>query len=231
MIKEANKINLGFPELSILSKLHRDAEEWIDRATIAIRSKISFNELDQLVQKGEKMPVDLSELLGKLRTRHNQACEWIEKLKGVIPSPFICMSSSMNDLDPCNKSVLFKKMCETLQNDNEHLINNLIDLAAQGSRIPVEISFIQLLHIAIDGRNWSLKAKRWIPNIPGEPSRRGKIEDLRDHLLLAESIRNKAKQIINGATDWIFEFEENLLFNVKAVDSWIEKVRIFSRLL
>ena len=43
------------------------------------------------------------------------------------------MSSSMNDLDPCNKSVLFKNMCETLQNDNEHLINNIIDLAAQGS--------------------------------------------------------------------------------------------------
>ena len=29
MIREANKINLSFPELSILSKVHKDAEDWI----------------------------------------------------------------------------------------------------------------------------------------------------------------------------------------------------------
>ena len=38
---------------------------------------------------------------------------------------------------------------------------------------------------------------------------------LRDHSFLAESIRNKVKQIINGKSYWIFLFDKNQLFNVK----------------
>ena len=50
MIKEANKINLSFHELSLLSKVHRHAEEWMDRANVALRSKISLNELESLIK-------------------------------------------------------------------------------------------------------------------------------------------------------------------------------------
>ena len=37
------------------------------------------------------------------------------------------------------------------------------------------------------------------------------IEFLRDHLLFAESIRNKSKKIIKKASDWIFEFDNKIL--------------------
>ena len=65
MIKETNRISVNFPELSILSRLHRNAEEWIDQATITNCSKISLNELQELLEKK------------KLRSRAGLAIDWI----------------------------------------------------------------------------------------------------------------------------------------------------------
>ena len=82
-------------------------------------------------------------------------------------------------------------------NSNRYLRNNLIYIAAKGSRITFEIRFIQILHITIDGRNWSLRAERWILNVPRES--------------FAESIRNKSKTFIKKASDWIFELDNKIL--------------------
>ena len=53
LIKQANKIDLAFPELFTLTGVHRRAEEWMDRASVAVRSTISYDELEDLVETGK----------------------------------------------------------------------------------------------------------------------------------------------------------------------------------
>jgi len=66
LIKEANKIDLMFPEMLTLTGAHKKAEEWMDRASIAVRTTISFQELESLVSTGKELPIDVSDLLEKL---------------------------------------------------------------------------------------------------------------------------------------------------------------------
>ena len=53
LIKQANRIDLAFPELFTLTGVHRRAEEWMDRASVAVRSTVSHDELEALVETGK----------------------------------------------------------------------------------------------------------------------------------------------------------------------------------
>jgi len=225
MIKEANRINLGFPELSILSKVHRNAEEWMDRAAVAIRSKISLNELESLVQSGERMPVRLSGPLEKLRSRYDQAFEWVATLKELVACPLERTSESGCDLDTINCAVWLNSMRKSLDDGNEDKAKTLVDLAAQGSRLPVDVMFLQLLQTAIDSRNWSQKAKRWIPCASGNNFKRGKIGDLMDHLKGAHGIHEKIRKLTDGKHQWQLECEKSLQAIVQKAEEWFEKYR------
>ena len=223
MIKEANSINLGFTELSILSKVHRNAEEWMDRASIALRSKISLRELETLVETGEKMPVGLSGTLGKLKVRYDHVCDWIAQLKIEVPCPLENISASACDLDAGNRAEWFLRMRKALYDGNEDDLSILTELSGKGSRLTVDIDILQLLQTAIDSRTWSMKAKRWVPDSDGE-FKRGKIDDIKDHLSVAESIRNKAKSLTEGKSDLTLNYEMELLNIVEKANKWFEKV-------
>jgi FtsZ-binding cell division protein ZapB len=222
MIREANQINLGFPELSVLSKVHRNAEEWVDRASVALRSKISLDELESLVETGEKLPLGLTGTLEKLSSRYKQACEWIAKLRVEIPCPLESLNASGSNLDIDHRAEWLLKMLESIKDDDE-TFNVIIDLSAQGSRLPTEIDIVQLLQTAIDSRNWSLKAKKWVPN-SGDQFKRGKIDDLRDHLESAETIIKMAEMLTDGKIDWCLDFEKDVSNIVEKADEWYEKV-------
>ncbi len=223
MIKEANKINLSFQELSLLSKVHRNAEEWIDRANVALRSKISLGELESLVKTGENMPLGLTASLGKLQSRYKQVCEWISALKVEVPCPLESMGASGCDLDAGNRAEWLLRMRNTLKAGSEESVQALLDLSSQGSRLPVEIDFLQLLQTAIDARNWSQKARRWVPSA-GDQFRRGKIEDLQDHLESAGEIINKAKKMTEGKADWQLDYAAELQSTVDTAEAWFQTV-------
>jgi len=223
MIKEANKINLGFPELSLLSKVHRNAEEWTDRANVALRSKISLVELESLVNMGENMPLGLTGTLEKLKSRYKQACDWISALKEEVPCPLESLSGSGCDLDAGNRAEWLSRMRETLQNGEDNKVSTLTELSSQGARLPVEVEFLQLLQTSIDARNWSQKAKRWCPS-SGEQFKRGKIEDLQDHLEGADAIVEKAKHLTDGKLEWHLDCADELSSIVDKATAWFEKV-------
>ena len=61
MVRDANRLKLVFPEVSELLETHRSVETWIDRASIAVRSRISLTEIKALLESGGDMPVDLSD--------------------------------------------------------------------------------------------------------------------------------------------------------------------------
>ncbi len=227
MIKEANRINLGFPELSLLSKVHRNAEEWMDRANVALRSKISLVELESLVETGEKMPLGLTTTLEKLKSRFKQACEWIMELKEQVPCPLESVSPSGCNLDAGNRAEWLLRMRQVLQNgEDEDVAAALVTLSAEGSRLSVEINIWQLLQTAIDARNWSQKAKRWVPS-SGDQFRRGKIEDINDHLDGSNAISSRANALTDGKCDWDLEYAKELQSIVDEADDWFERVSTF----
>jgi hypothetical protein len=222
MIKEANKINMSFPELSLLSKVHKDAEEWMDRASIALRSRITLSELESLIEVGEKMPLGLTGALEKLQLRYKQACDWVSDLKKQVPCPIVNVSASACDLDACGLADWLLDMRNTLRNGDEETISELLDLCSQGSRLPVEVNLYHLLQIAVDARNWSSKAKRWIPGADSH-FKRGKIEDLEDHLASADDISEKARKLTEKS-DFQLEFLSDLQAIIERADAWFENV-------
>ena len=227
MIREANKINLSFPELSILSKVHKDAEDWMDKAQIAVRTRISLSELDALVRTGGTMPIDFADILAKLESRYEQACEWISLLREIIPCPSEHMSRSAIELDCKARDEWFERMVEALMTfEEEDRVNKLLELSSQGLRLPVEIEPLGLLQVAIDARNWSMKARRWIPSLSGDHWKRGKLEDIEEHLEQADAIREKRKTLASRKSDWTLYHEKELEGILTAAEKWLNTVSL-----
>jgi hypothetical protein len=222
MIKDANKINLGFPELSLLSKVHKNAEEWIDRANVALRSKISLAELQDLVHLGDKLPLGVTTTLDKLRSRLNSAIEWIADLKEVVPCPLESLSDCGTELDIRHKAEWFMKMWDILRKEKDDDATSLKELSTTGARLPVDVEFVHLLQTAIDGRNWSLKARRWVPS-SGDQYRRGKIDDLMDHLEFSKTIVAKFNKLTDNLVEWKLDYSDELQEIVDKAEIWYEK--------
>lgn len=225
MIREANKINLSFPELSLLSKVHKDAEEWMDRANVALRSKISLNELESLVKTGEQMPLGLTGALDKLQSRYKQACEWVSDLIEEVPCPVEDISASGCNIDADGRAEWLSKIRNTLEYGDEDKVASLLELSSQGSRLPVDSHLSHLLQTAVDARNWSLKAKKWVPTSDGQ-FKRGKIEDLQDHLENAELISEKASELTDGKADFRLKFLDEIQNIVDSAEQWYDTVSV-----
>lgn len=229
MIREANKINLSFPELSILSKVHNDAEDWMEKAQLAVRTRISLYELDALVRSGGNMPIDFADVLAKLESRYEQACEWISLLRDIIPCPSEHVSRSAIELDCRARDEWFERMVEGLTaSDDDDRICRLLELSSQGLRLAVEIDLLGLLQVAIDAKNWSMKAKRWVPTLSGDQWKRGKLEDIGEHLQQANIIREKRKTMTGRKSEWNLHYEKELEGILTAAEEWLNAV---SRLL
>eukprot|EP00934_Nitzschia_sp_Nitz4_P003000 Nitzschia sp. Nitz4//scaffold59_size112058//52291//59043//NITZ4_004109-RA/size112058-snap-gene-0.34-mRNA-1//1//CDS//3329555123//2990//frame0 len=210
LIKDSLRLKLNFPELSELVDFHREMESWVERANVAIRSRISLTEINSLVQRGEEMPLDLSEYLDKLRSRVAMADEWLAGLNEVAP------------LKSEDGSVLshlaWIATVRTALNDGKYA--ELHELASGGSRIPVEIEAVKILQVELDGKNWASKTKKWIPSNPD--SKKGKLEELREHAEKAESLRERLVISDEDKLLWKLEGEDELIGIVEAADRWLE---------
>ena len=210
-VKEAKRIKLFSPEVQEMFECHRLAEEWIDRANIAIRSKISLDEIKNLIQRGEEMPLDLSEYIDKLKTRVRIADDWLEALDEIVPFKN----------DGCTRLQIWQNLESSLQNGSH---SGLHELSSEGNRIPVDVVAVKLLQLALDAKNWTAKALKWIPN--NIDSKRGKLCDLREHLDKVSFLRPKLPLPEIERNRWKPAGEYELSVIIVAADSWIEKVRL-----
>ena len=209
-VKEAKRIKLFSPEVLEIFEFHRIAEEWIDRANIAIRSKISLDEIKNLIGRGEEMTVDLSEYIDKLKTRVRIADDWLEALDEIVPLK----------KNRCERLQIWQNLQTSLQKGNH---SGLHELSSEGNRIPVDVVAVKLLQLALDAKNWTVKAQKWIPkNID---SKRGKLCDLREHLEKISSLRGKLPLSEIEREKWKPVGENELTSIIVATDSWLEKVR------
>jgi hypothetical protein len=217
LIKEANKVDLAFPELLTLTGVHEKAEEWMDRASIAARTTISLKELEDLVSTGESLPLNVSDVLEKLQKRLQQAQDWIMCVSEIVPSS--------------DDNIVWLKRFRNALEDSEST-TQLTNLLSQGSRIPVDMDCMKLLQIEIDARNWSMKARPWIPenldssDETGVPHRRGKIDDVEEHLDRASSLRDRLWFSNEEKSQWVLDGESELSQMLEMAEAWFDKVRI-----
>jgi len=223
LIKEANKVDLAFPELFTLTGVHKKAEEWMDRASVAARTTITFEELESLVTKGEGLPLNVSDVLEKLQKRLTLAKEWMARIDEIVPKSDDFL-------------VWLKRFRHALEDSNKSA--HLLSLLSEGSRIPVTMQCSQLLQIEIDARHWSAKAKPWIPenlDTEGEisaPQKRGKVDDVEEYLDRAASIRERLWFDEKEKSEWILDGESELRQMLEMAEEWFDKVSLqFDRLL
>lgn len=214
LIKEANKIDLMFPEMLTLTGVHKKAEEWMDRASIAVRTTISFQELESLVSTGKELPINVSDLLEKLQSRMDQAQEWMDRVNVVVP-------------EHEDKFVWLRRIRSALNDRNNNAV--LVSLVSEGSRVPVDMDCLKLLQIEIDARNWSNKCMPWIPkSSEGDErsSKRGKLDDVEEHLDKAALLRDRLWFCAEEEKSaWILEGEAELSEIMEMASSWFDKVQ------
>ena len=195
----------------MLTEVHEAAQEWTHRAAVAIRSRISLVELEELVQKGDAMPVNVSDLLEKLRSRVLLAHCWVKRLRNVL------RVSGNDDPSTIVEMKWFSMMRKVLNGDDDERASELHDLAIEGSRILVEIVEHRYLQIEIDARNWGMRARKIL-------EKKGKIAELREHLSRGGTIRARIRIDIEKRDAWTLDYEAELLAVVDKADAWHKQV-------
>jgi PLU-1-like protein len=213
LVKEAYRVKLIFKEVSEIIETHSKIEAWIDRADVALRSRISSSEIKELLLRSKDLSVNLSEYEEKLHSRASSADEWWSSLKEVMQVP-IAEDGEVDLLGLMNN---FQRLLV------EGAHGQLHDLALEGSRIPVDVDGVKLLQVAMDAKAWTSKAEKWIPTC--EDSRKGKLSDVREHADKALELRDRLPLPETQKEAWILQGEKELDDIVEAADGWYEKVR------
>lgn len=217
IVRDIQRLKMRFPEATEMLLFNADAESWIERANIAIRSRISLDEIQALIIRGEEMPLDLSEYLEKLRSRRIQASEWLANFHETIPRPET-PDGSLDRLE------LMRRIRRELDDGHYNLVH---EFATDGSRIPVEVDCVKLLQVELDARVWSTKARKWLPRDEEdvENSRKGKLEDLREHLSKASLLRDRLVMPCDEKKAWVIDGESELSSIVEKADAWVDEYR------
>lgn len=202
IVRDAARLRVAFPEARRLIECHSQAEAWVDRANVAIRSRISLSEIKALLRRADELPVDLSEFTEKLLARERTADDWILRFSAVVPQASVVEQMSF-----------VRKLMET-----EY--GMLHELASDGSRIPVEVETVTWLQVELDGRNWSLKTKKMIPGY--DDSKKGRLEDLQEHLLKAVALRDRLTNVLSEEEKklWSLDGEADLRRLVEDTERW-----------
>lgn len=220
LVKDTLRLKLSFPEVHDLQVFNRKLESWVERANVAIRSRISLDEIKALIRMGEAMEVDLSDYLDKLRLRVRAADDWLASLNAVVP-----LKSGVNEERKGQLSWM-REIRNAIADGKYALLH---ELASSGNRIPVEVDTVKLLQVELDAMNWTNKARKWIPNQDG--SKKGKLEEIREHVEKGAQLRERLSLHNEEKELWILESEDQLISIVSAADCWLNKVRANHELL
>eukprot|EP00980_Cylindrotheca_fusiformis_P010998 scaffold2526_cov131-Cylindrotheca_fusiformis.AAC.14 len=215
LARDAKRLNFVFPVSREFLKFHGGVEVWIDRANIAIRSKISLAEIKTLIRQGESLPLDMIEYLEKLRTRVSAADRWLGRLAHIVR----CPNTASDNIDMLQWS---KHMRAALYGGNQSCLH---ELASDGNRIPVDVDAVKLLQVELDAKNWSSKAQKWLPG--KEDSKKGKLVDIREHVERAQCLRERLPLSLADKSLWVLDGEAELVSIVSAADAWFEEHKLY----
>ena len=220
LVRDANRISLPSKEVRELLHFNREFEVWTDRVNVAIRSRISLSEIKLLMKLADSFPLDLSDSLEKLNLRVHMAREWLDLLELEVPCPL--KDGVVDNIE------WMTQMRIALKDDTKNgCFARLHELASVGTRVSVEIEAVKMLKVELEAKNWSARARKWLPhegrsNDDESLNKKGKLEDLREHLQKARILREKL--VINEKKDWILDGESELYAIVIAADKWLDEV-------
>lgn len=210
LMKEANRINLPSQKVRKLKKFHKELECWVERANIAIRSRISLTEIESLISRAESMPLNLNEFVDKLRSRVRMGQSLVARLEAEVPCVYRDDGITIDEIG------WMRNIRIALKDDKKGGANSYLqEICSEGVRVPVDIRCIKLLQTEIDAKNWMAKAKKWVNKKP-------KIAELREHLEKAEALRDRLPVQIKE--DWKMDYETELNSTVDTADNWYEEV-------
>jgi hypothetical protein len=201
-VRDVQRLQIHFPELSDLLNVNAQAVEWVERANIAIRSRLSLDEVQHLLTTPLADVLQVDDLKEKLQSRVDAANEWLEQVAAVVP---------FTTLD---------KWMEAVRNKLEAgLGSELHELACQGGRLPVQVPSVQLLQVELEARTWKQKAIKWIPD--DASSRRGKLEDIKEHVEKARALRERLV-LPSERKAWVLPGEDTLKCLVDQAQAWLD---------
>mmetsp|Transcript_3708 Transcript_3708/g.10216 ORF Transcript_3708/g.10216 Transcript_3708/m.10216 type:complete len:1861 (+) Transcript_3708:82-5664(+) len=218
IVREINRLKIHFPAAEFALDLSQATEAWVDRANIAIRSRISLAEIKDLIARGQQLPLQLSDYLDKLESRKAVAEEWLSQLVQYVPLPDEKADGSLLSWMTTVRSKL---------DEGGWVLSSIHDLACEGSRIPVEMDCVKLLQVELDARNWSVKARRWLPDASNADVRKGKLEDIQEHVEKATSLRQRLVLPATEKLEWKLEGEEELQNIVNNAENWLDMFKDF----
>lgn len=216
LVRDIQRVKCPFEEAQEILSIQQEADSWTDRASIAIRTKLSLQEMDDLVKRGEKLPLDLSDYVDKLATRIALGKSWLQRFEEVVPRPENSPSQT-----PSVFMLMWMQNIRSALNsstdDGDAVIPTLHELASEGGRLPVQVDCVQLLQIELEARTWSAKTKKW-------ESRRPKLEELREHVSKSTNLRERLVILDKNEREcWQLEGEKDVRLLVDQVETWLEK--------
>lgn len=206
IVREVHRLKMRSPGINGFLTFHQKASDWVDRANIAIRSRISLDEIRDLIQTGNSLPLDLSEYLEKLESRVEMSDRWLHDFAEAL------------DIDGYDKAAIINKLRSELAGDGNYAY--LQELATDGGSIPVEVDSINILQVELDAHTWTAKAKKWLPDSDG--AKCGRLEELHDHVSKGAALRERLPLPKEDKAQWTLECEAELKSIVSAADRWLE---------
>lgn len=207
LFREIQRLKITSRRISDFSSFYESLERWIERANVGIRSRLSLDEIQDLLLQGRSSVVDLSDYLEKLQSRVDAGNQWLDKFAQILSEHKCCS----------NLEVARQIRAKLEESTNYYSVFH--ELATEGSRIPVEVDRVKLLQIEMDARNWMINAKKWLP--PG--GKRGKLDELSEHAEKGNVIRDRFL-VLDGSPEnssWVLEGEVELFQIVKDAQIWL----------
>lgn len=226
MVKESKRIGMVFPEILLLQNEHTKINCWIDNATRAHRYRIAMEDLQQVIIDGESLPVDVSDQLNRLRDKLSGANDWINQFESIVACPMMEKIKSDGTEEFIPDTLKWLEHIRLCLNDteNKESYKRLLNLAVDGSRIPVDMEALRFLNLEMQVRNWSNEAKRLL----SFTGRKAKIHELHEHEKKAKPILSKApKEDGSSQTKWFLPHEEELRKTITLADEWLDKSNLF----
>jgi hypothetical protein len=164
--------------------------------------------------------VDLSEHIEKLKARERAADDWVRRFSELIAPPAEHPPMSQQHQPPSSRQPRLVDQMVHVRRVMETDYSRLHELASEGSRVPVEVEAVSWLQVELDGRNWSVKTRKWIPG--ADDSRKGRLEDLQEHLSKAVAMRDRLSNFLSPEEKdrWSLDGEAALRSVVEAAERW-----------
>jgi hypothetical protein len=209
LLKEGQKTNIEFPELKLLEEEVNKGDEWHDKAIKAIRTKVTLEELKELVLEKKSLVIQFEEIEKKLLDKLHCANEFIDLLENTIVVD--------KDCNNWERLLIYKQY----YNKSDEQRQTLENLFSDGVKVPVIIPLHVLVGAAIQTYEWKIKSQSALTKNNGLP-----LPALLKRLLdKASSIKKDLPLTEEQLNNWKLPNEDQVKAVIATCDNWLQSYK------